>query len=198
MISMDEIWSDIYFTENGINYDYRGLYQISNLGNVKSLNYNKTKREKIMKKVKLKNDYLSISLNKNNNSKKFLIHRLVAHMFCDGYFDGAEVDHINTIRDDNRAEKWKWCTKTENRNNQITKDKYSDVNKKENNPMYGKGRKVVQYDLNNNLIKIWNCIADAQRELKINHISACCRGERKKAGGFVWKYYKEGGDHNGL
>ena len=34
---MDEIWKDIYFIDNGIEYDYRGLYQVSNLGRIKSL-----------------------------------------------------------------------------------------------------------------------------------------------------------------
>ena len=189
---MNEVWKDIYFIENDIEYDYRGLYQISNLGNVKSLidnhgNY----KEKIRKQYKDKNGYCKIQLIKNKKKKHFLIHRLVAHMFCDGYFDGAEVDHINTNKLDNRMENLKWCTNKENKNNPLTLYNYSKVKKGKNNPMYGNGTKVMQYDLNDNLIKIWNCIADAKRELKINHISSCCRGERKTAGGFKWKYYKE-------
>ena len=87
----------------------------------------------------------------------------------------------------------------------------------ENNPMYGRtGKdnslsiKVSQYDKQGNLIKIWNCISDIQRELGIDHshISICCQfyemncnkekwlkthknNPRKSAGGFVFKYYKK-------
>ena len=53
--------------------------------------------------------------------------------------------------------------------------------------------KISQYDKKMNLIKIWNSSIDIQRELGIaqSNINACCRGKRKIAGGFVWKYYKE-------
>lgn len=51
-------------------------------------------------------------------------------------------------------------------------------------------RKVAQYDLNGNLIKIWDYIMQVELELNIKHtnISKCCRGKYKTAGGFVWKY----------
>ena len=53
--------------------------------------------------------------------------------------------------------------------------------------------KIVQYDLNGNLIKVWNGIIDVEEELGINNgnISECCRGKRKSAGGFIWKYYEK-------
>ena len=44
-----EIWKDIYFEENGVIYDYREIYQVSNLGRVKSLNYKGTGQERILK-----------------------------------------------------------------------------------------------------------------------------------------------------
>lgn len=54
-------------------------------------------------------------------------------------------------------------------------------------------RKVSQYDLYGNLIKVWNCIRDAERELNlsIHGVYKCCRGERKTCGGFIWKYYED-------
>ena len=56
-----------------------------------------------------------------------------------------------------------------------------------------KGKKVAQYDKNNNLIKVWNCIKNACDELKISSstISACLKGRQKTAGGFIWKYYEK-------
>lgn len=54
-------------------------------------------------------------------------------------------------------------------------------------------RRVAQYTKENKFIKIWGCMADASKRLKINpsHMSACCRGKRKSAGGFIWKYVDE-------
>lgn len=122
---MEEIWKDIYFVENGIEYDYIGLYQVSNKGNVKSLgngNSNSSK-EKILKTDKNSCGYLRVTLCKNNKMKRFMVHRLVAHMFINGYFDGAEVDHIDTNNYNNHSENLKWCTEKENKNNQLTKNK---------------------------------------------------------------------------
>ena len=52
--------------------------------------------------------------------------------------------------------------------------------------------KVAQYDLNGNLIKIWDCIMDASRALGIDNsrIAKCAKGEYgcKTAGGFIWKF----------
>ena len=64
------------------------------------------------------------------------------------------------------------------------------------NPMYGKKptncKKVNQYDLNNNFIKTWNDIHEAEKELNIfrSNIIKCCKGERKSCGGFKWSYYE--------
>ena len=69
--------------------------------------------------------------------------------------------------------------------------------KGENHPQFGKmgkenknSKKVAQYDLNMNLIKIWDCIKDVEREIGIHAtcISACCRGKRKTAVKYIWKY----------
>ena len=66
----------------------------------------------------------------------------------------------------------------------------------ETNPAYGKFGKehpaskvVYQYDLLGNFIKKWDCISDAQRCLNIivTHITACCNGRQKTAGGYIWK-----------
>lgn len=62
--------------------------------------------------------------------------------------------------------------------------------KGKNNP---KARKIEQYDLDGNLIKVWDYIKQASKELTICEVSICncCKGKQKTAGGFIWKYYKE-------
>ena len=59
-------------------------------------------------------------------------------------------------------------------------------------------KKVLQMDLDGNVVKEWNSMTDASKTLKINLscISMCCKGTRKKAGGFAWKYSECGGDSN--
>lgn len=86
------------------------------------------------------------------------------------------------------------------------REKISNSKKGENNNMFGKRldeeavqkirksqnvQKIAQYDLQGNLIKIWDSISDAGRELGIirANISACCRGKRNTVSGFIWKYY---------
>ena len=59
------------------------------------------------------------------------------------------------------------------------------------NIRYSRAKEVNQYDLEGNLIKTWNAIADATKELKINHISQACRGIRNTAGGYIWKFKEE-------
>lgn len=60
-------------------------------------------------------------------------------------------------------------------------------------------RKVVQYDINGNFIRVWDYIKQASDVLSVNKssIGACCRGEQKTAGGFVWRYFvEEDGDYD--
>lgn len=62
--------------------------------------------------------------------------------------------------------------------------------KGKNNP---NAKVVIQYDLNNNVIKIWDYVKQAAEQLSINKtcIAACCRGRQKTAGGFIWRYADE-------
>ena len=104
---------------------YEGLYQISNLGNVKSLNYGKTGKEKLLKPAPNSKGYLNVSLVKNKKKTNFLVHRLVAQAFIPNPKPKfkKQIDHINTIRTDNRVENLRWVTSLENCNNPITLEK---------------------------------------------------------------------------
>lgn len=108
----DEIWKDIP--------DYEELYQVSNLGNVRS-----KKRSKNLKKRLDRYGYFRVVLyRKNERSKSKLIHRLVALAFLENKTNKPQVDHINTIRTDNRVENLRWVTYKENNLNPITMEKY--------------------------------------------------------------------------
>ena len=180
-----EIWKDIE--------GYEGLYQISNMGNVKSLNYNRTGKEKILKSGKNKDNYLRVCLYKNGKQKKCLVHRLVAEVFIPRIEGKEFVDHINGIRDDNRIDNLRWCTHQENDNFPLSIKHRSEAQKGEKHPMFGKtgelnptSKVVLCIELN----KVFGSAHEAARELNLgySHICAVCRGDRRTCGGYHWKY----------
>lgn len=87
---------------------------------------------------------------------------------------------------------------TGNKNHNYGKPLSNETRKKISKSLEGrfKGSKssraklTVQCDKNNNVIDIWSCVADIKRVLNINdrNVSACCRGEKKTAKNFIWKY----------
>ena len=92
--------------------NYEGIYQVSNLGNVKSL---KWKKEIIMKQG-ISSRYLAVNLRKENVSKTYRIHVLVAMAFLD-FKPNKQVltiDHKNGVRTDNRLENLQIVTQREN------------------------------------------------------------------------------------
>ena len=93
---------------------FEGKYQISNLGNVKSLNYKNTHQEKLLKPVPHSKGYLKIQLMKDGKRKSFFIHRLVAEAFLSNPDNKPEVNHINSNRQDNRLENLEWVSTSEN------------------------------------------------------------------------------------
>ena len=159
---MTEIWKDIPDWED---------YQVSNLGNVKSLKYGK---ERIMKTTYREGyQYVFLRNKRFKRDKKMAVHRLVAMAFLPNPNNLPQVNHKDECRHNNMVSNLEWCTA-----------KY--------NVDYSQAKKVNQYDVNMTLIKQWDCVNDAGRTLNINpsNISQCCRGNIKYsvAGGFIWRY----------
>lgn len=160
---MEEIWRDI----DG----YEGLYKVSNLGNIKSLNYRRTGKEEILK-AEINNGYLYVILYKERKIKLYLVHRLVAIAFIPNPYNLPEINHKDEDRTNNIVSNLEWC------------------NRQYNN-IYGKrlqsiSKKVLCVETN----KIYNSMKEAERDLGCDHshISAVCRGKRKTCGGYHWKY----------
>ena len=153
-----EIWKDIP--------NYEGLYQVSNLGRVKSLNYNHTNKEKILKPRKTKKGYLSVALWKNRKRKDVQIHRLILYTFIGK--KNLTINHIDKCRTNNNINNLEYLTQKDN-------------------VRYSIAKPIVQYDLNGFVIREWDAIVDAIKELKIRNISEACRGIRKNC----WWIYME-------
>lgn len=109
-----EIWKDIV--------DYEGLYQVSNLGRIKTLSKNKVTpdgrvgktKEKIMQINHNNWGYCTIALSKKGKKKRFRIHRLVAEAFIDNPNNYKEINHIDCNKDNNKVENLEWCTRSYN------------------------------------------------------------------------------------
>lgn len=102
----EEYWKDIP--------NYEGLYQVSNLGRVKSLPRKYVLKEKILLFGWKKNGYSIVRLATGGSLKTKTVHKLVALCFVDGYFEGAIINHKNYDRKDNRAENLEWVTYKQN------------------------------------------------------------------------------------
>ena len=180
---MEEIWKDIE--------GYEGLYQVSNMGNVKSLGrYRKTKhngvawlKEKIMKPKIGKNGYYEISLMKNGKHKSHIIHRLVAKAFIPNPENKPCIDHINTNRFDNRIENLRWCTQKENLNNPIS------VEKQQNDPKKSKPILVIK---KGEIVMFFPSASEAGRKgFTLSSVTECARGEKKHHKGYQWQYVED-------
>ena len=118
---MKEIWKDIK--------GYEGLYQVSNLGRVKSFNYMNTGKEKIktltlQKKHPMKQGgYLQTTLYKNKQTKTVVVHRLVAEAFIPNPDNLPQVNHKDHDKTNNCVDNLEWCTAKYNSNHKINNRK---------------------------------------------------------------------------
>ena len=173
-----EIWKDIL--------GYEGKYMVSNWGRVKSLNYHRTGKERIMKLNKNKDSYLQVQLCKDGKRKLYYVHRLVATAFCENPEGYTEVNHINEDKADCRADNLEWCSRSYN-------NTYNDRAKKAgekltNHPKTSKP--IIGIDKRTGLILEFPSVKETERQLGISNgsICECCNGKRKSAGGYVWYY----------
>lgn len=172
----NEIWKDVVGFEN--------LYKISNYGRLKSLcsnnnskAYNKDKIRKVFPNGK---NYLSCLIYKNFTKYNRRIHRMVAQAFIPNPNNFPQVNHIDGNKWNNKIDNLEWCTNSENQIHVY----------KNNLEKPGLKRTVKQYDLNGNYIQTFEYISDATKKLNINcsSIISVCKGKRKTAGGYIWKY----------
>ena len=164
-----EVWKDVF--------GYEGLYQVSNIGRVKSLKYGK---ERILKPLKDGGGYIFVHLCKNGERKMYKIHRLVAFTFLTNPQNLSDVNHKDEDKTNNSVQNLEFCDKKYNCNfgtrNQRIAEKHS--------------KPVLQFTKSGEFVREWKSGMDVQKNLGYTqtNISACCLGKYKSAYGFVWKY----------
>lgn len=200
----EEIWKDI----NG----YEGYYQISNYGNVRSLdryiNYTdgriKFFKGKRMKSHSSSFGYLCVKLSKDGTAYHTFLHRLIAEAFIPNPENLPVINHKDENPTNNSIDNLEWCTYEYNNSyNNLIERRSKNFKNKFRNGEYKHSisdcRRIIQLDFNCVPIKIWDTTWDIQKELGIRtgNISECVHGKRKCAGKdidgnyFHWMYYEE-------
>ena len=155
---------------------YEGLYQISNLGRVKSLRNNKARKEKILKVKKNTTGYLYLSLYKNNVSKNYLLHRLVAKAFLENPNNYPCINHKDENKENNNINNLEWCTYLYN-------SRYGTRTER-----IVKSRLISIYCLETN--KCYNSIKQASEKLNLDSskIVKVLKGRQKQTKGYTFRY----------
>lgn len=171
---MEEEWREVPSYEN--------LYEASNLGNIRSLNWKHTGKVVVMKPGTDKNGYKYINLTKDKKNKWLKVHRVIYETFFDKIPEGMEINHINEIKSDNRPENLEIVSHKQNINHGTCKER---AGEKHHKP-------VVRYSKTGDFIDEWESMSAASSALSIDvaQISACCKGKPhyNTAGGFIWRY----------
>lgn len=141
---------------------YEGYYEVSNLGRVRALErivlksngVLQVRHERIKSQTKDKDGYMTVGLNKNGIQKKVHVHSIVATAFVDGYFLGAEVNHIDFNRVNNNADNLEWVSHKDNINYSYSNSRHA---RRKNdmcgngNPNYGNHKLSEKYKQNKEL-----------------------------------------------
>jgi hypothetical protein len=220
MVVNSHRWFDVTLCDGEIFKDvigYEGKYQISNLGRVLSF---ARKKPYIMKNHLDKDGYYRVSLRDISEKKRrqnIPVHRILAIAFISNPNGYPQIDHINTIRTDNSLSNLRWVTPQMNSTNKLSVihrtnasiKMWSNVEFKErmrvicklakNTTEYKvkarelcrrKFKPVAQLDTNGNVVKVWECIADASKNTSASRrgIKMVCRGLMQHSGGYKWKF----------
>lgn len=144
------------------------------------------------------NGYLSVELFNNGESKRLLIHRIVAKAYIPNPNSFPQINHKDENRSNNDVSNLEWCTpkynmnygegaKTRHLKIDYTKPIYKEVAIKNGKAV---SRPVMQFTKTGEFVARFDSIADATRSLgvKYSHIADCANGKRTSSNGYVWKF----------
>ena len=187
-----EIWKTVVYDGE----IYEGLYKVSNLGRILSLNYKNTGKPDLMNPSTNTDGYLKVNLSKNRKTKNCYVHRLIAETFLENPENLPEVNHIDEdktnnfvfLNEDGSVDKEKsnleWKSPKDNCNHGTRNERISKAN---TNGI--RSKKVLQLSLSGELIREWESTNECGRNgFNQGAVAACCRGELPHYKGFLWMY----------
>ena len=189
---MKEQWRTAVY--DGILYE--GLYKVSNLGRILSLNYRNTGKPGLMTPVEDTDGYLKVQLRKNKKTKTCLVHRLVAQTFIPNPENLPEVNHKDedktnnfvflnedgTVDEEKSNLEWKWHKDNINHGTHNERSAKTRTNGK-------LSKRVLQLSLDGELIREWESTQECGRNgFCQGAVSECCQGKRKTHKGFRFMY----------
>ena len=178
---MEEIWKDIE--------GFEGLYQVSSLGRVKSLERTvrantcgvRVLQERLLSVCKSSCGYYIVVLCKNGKHYTKLAHRLVAEAFIPNTRNLNEVNHKDENKLNNSLANLEWCDRAYNANYGTGAERCAKQ----------KRRPVIMLDVETmRTISVFKSAREANKETGISYksISSVCNGKSKTAGGYIWKF----------
>lgn len=162
---------------------YEEVYEISNLGRVKSLKYGK---EKILKPGKTENGYLQVQLWRDGKIKNFLVHRLVAEAFIPNPEGLPEINHIDEVKDNNCVENLEWVSRWYNMHFGTLYERSAAA--------LSKAVEASKYSDFREICLTFASTREADRNgYKQGNVAACCRGCFNREGnnkykGLFWRF----------
>jgi hypothetical protein len=189
---MNEIWKPVV--------NYVGYYEVSNLGNVHSIDrtiFDKNgvmyiRKGKTLKPSLNKSGYLQVALSIDNKLNSHTVHTLVANAFIENIDNKPTVNHIDGNKQNNNVLNLEWATKSEQAihslNHNLRKIPNSWIGKF--GSKHGASKKVSQYTKDNVHITDHDSIIEAANKYNIHPslIIGVCKGRKKTSCGYIWKY----------
>jgi hypothetical protein len=189
--SMQEEWRDIK--------GYEGLYQVSSLGRVRSVDRTiQQKRKNTTNKRNIKGkilklwkavDYLHVTLSNEGKIKAPFVHKLVADAFVDNPLNLPHVNHKDENKINNNCSNLEWCTQKYNRNYGTGEERRvkSFISSVESHKR--SRRPVLQIDEMGNVVNRYFALNQVRNDgFSPSCVYQCCAGQRKTHKGYRWQY----------
>ena len=181
---------------------YEGLYKVSNLGRILSLDYRNTGKPGLMNPSTDKDGYFKVGLSKNGKTKKCSVHRLIAETFLENPENLPEVNHKDEDKTNNFVFLNEDGTVDEEKSNLEWKNHRDNCNHGTRNERVSKAltngkksKRVLQLSLSGDLIREWESTQECGRNgFDQSAVANCCLGKQKTHKGFRFMYaedYKE-------